>query len=149
MLCGENGMIYNFILYQGAETEFDPRIKKLFGLGGAVVLQLTENIKPNTHYLFFDNYFANYNLFEILLQKQIYAASTIRANRFLKPPFMTDRIMASKGPGTTHEIRNSDNTMALVKWYDNKAVYMCSNFIGSGTVDNVPRWDKKIRHILR
>lgn len=51
MLCGQNGMIYDFILYQGAETEFYPRIKNIFGLGGAVVLQLTENIKENKHFL--------------------------------------------------------------------------------------------------
>lgn len=45
--------------------------------------------------------------------------------------------MASKGRGTTDEIRNKEDTLGLVKWYDNKPVYMCSNIIASGEVEKV------------
>lgn len=85
-----------------------------------------------------------------MLKRKIFAASTIRVDRFSKPPFMTDNVLASIGKGTTHEIRNDENTIALLKWYDSKSVHvasnsMASNFIASGNVDNVERWDKKIK----
>ncbi|KAL4111887.1 hypothetical protein QTP88_015763 [Uroleucon formosanum] len=64
-------------------------------------------------------------------------------NRFAKPPLLNDKIMASKGQGTTDEITNIENTITLVKWYDNKSVNMCSNFIASGIPDTVQRWNKK------
>lgn len=150
VMCGSSGTIYDFLLYQGSATEFDipPQIQKQVGMGGSVVLTLTQDLEKNKHCLYFDNFFAGYNLFEILLHKKIYAASTIRVNRFSKPPFLNDKWMASKGRGTTDEIRNKEDTICLVKWYDNKPVYMCSNFIASGEVEKVKRWDKKTKQYL-
>lgn len=66
-------------------------------------------------------------------------------DRFSKPTLMNDKLIASKGKGTTHEIRNDENTITLLKWYDSKSVHMASNFIASGNVDYVERWDKKIK----
>lgn len=129
MLCGASGLIYNFIIYQGADTEFYPQLKNKFGLGASVVLQLTEHVEKNKHFLFFDNYFATFNLFEILSKRKIFAASTIRVDRFSKPPLMNDKELASIQKGVTHEIRNNENTIALLKWYDSKSVHMASNFV--------------------
>ncbi|KAL4142153.1 hypothetical protein QTP88_004670 [Uroleucon formosanum] len=143
VMCGASGLMYNFVLYQGKATEFDQHFLKQFGLGGTVVLTLVQTLEINKHFLFFDNYFSGYNLMERLTQKQIYAISTIRENRFAKPPLLNDKIMASKGQGTTDEITNIENTITLVKWYDNKSVNMCSNFIASGIPDTVQRWNKK------
>lgn len=113
MLCGANGLIHNFIIYQGTETEFFPRLKNKFGLGGTVILQLTEHVEENKHFLFFDNYFTTYNLFEILLKRKIFAASTIRVDRFSKFPLMNDKVLASLGKGATHEIRNYNITIFI------------------------------------
>jgi len=49
--------------------------------------------------------------------------------------------------GATHEIQNDENTIALVKWYDSKSVHMASNFIASGYVGYVERWDKKNKNV--
>lgn len=70
LLCGESGIVYNMILYQGASTNINVDLQKNFGLGGAVVLSLTQNIKKNRHFLYFDNFFSSYNLFYALLQKK-------------------------------------------------------------------------------
>lgn len=114
VMCGSSGTIYDFLLYQGSATEFDisPQIQKRVGMGGSVVLTLTQDLEKNKHCLYFDNFFAGYNLFEILLHKKIYAASTIRVNRFSKPPFLNDKWMASKGRGTTDEIRNKEDRLS-------------------------------------
>lgn len=50
LLCGQSGLVYNLILYQGNMIEVDDDLKKTFGVGGAVVISLTENLKPNCHY---------------------------------------------------------------------------------------------------
>lgn len=147
ILAGESGIVYDFIIYQGATTEFDESTQKKLGLGGAVVLYLTKTVKENSHYLFFDNYFSSFQLFEQLYINKIYAIGTIRANRFNKPPLLSDKVMGKMGRGTTYEIRSSktDNgcSIALVKWFDNKPVNMASNYLASGVIDEVKRYDKK------
>ncbi|XP_025194330.1 piggyBac transposable element-derived protein 4-like [Melanaphis sacchari] len=77
LLCGQSGLVYNLLLYQGSSTQIDENMQKNFGLGGAIVLKLVENVKPNKHFLFFDNYFSSYNLFCCLLKYKILAAGTI------------------------------------------------------------------------
>ncbi|XP_015371817.1 PREDICTED: piggyBac transposable element-derived protein 3-like [Diuraphis noxia] len=66
VLAGSNGMVYDFILYQGSNTEINQDLQKIFGIGGSIVLQLAEGIKKNSHYLYFDNFFSSYQLFERL-----------------------------------------------------------------------------------
>lgn len=58
--------------------------------------------------------------------------------------------MAKLGRGTTFEIRSDVKNLfsiGLVKWYINKAVTLGSNFITSGTIDTVQRYDKKKKNI--
>jgi len=50
MLCGASGVIHDFIIYQGSETEFCPQFKNKFGLGASVFLQLTEHVEENKHF---------------------------------------------------------------------------------------------------
>jgi len=50
---------------------------------------------------------------EVLNQKQIYAIGAITKNRFEKPPLLNDKIMAGKGQGSTDEITNAENNMAI------------------------------------
>ncbi|XP_050065242.1 piggyBac transposable element-derived protein 3-like [Aphis gossypii] len=144
LLCGQSGLVYNLILYQGNMIEVDDDLKKTFGVGGAVVISLTENLKPNCHYLTMDNFFTSFNLFYTLQKKQIYATGTIRTNRFNNPPFLSDKEMKKMGRGTTFEISSDipDVNLGLVKWYDNKPINLCSNVVASGKVDTIKRWDR-------
>jgi len=124
--------------------EVDDDLKKTFGVGGAVVISLTENLKPNCHYLTMDNFFTSFNLFYTLQTKQIYATGTIRTKRFSNPPFLSDKEMKKMGRGTTFEISSDipDVNLGLVKWYDNKPINLCSNVVASGKVDMIKRWDR-------
>ncbi|XP_026819434.1 uncharacterized protein LOC113558122 [Rhopalosiphum maidis] len=49
------------------------------------------------------------------------------------------------GRGTAFEVTTDMNhcNIGLVKWFDNKAVTLGSNYVTSGDVDKVERWDKK------
>lgn len=84
---------------------------------------------------------------EQLSQKQIYAVGTVRTNRFVKPPFLSDKQMSRMGRGTAYEIStNMENcNLCLVKWFDTRAVTLVSNFVGSGNSETIQRWDKKTK----
>lgn len=90
ILAGQSGIIYDFIIYQGTNTEIDERYAQ-FGQGAGTVMQLAERIKEPHHGLYFDNYFSSYHLFQWLNQKSIMAVGTIRVNRFCGPQLLSDK----------------------------------------------------------
>lgn len=144
MLCGKSGIVHDFILYQGASTEFDPVLLKKFGLGPTVVLQLCEKIiREEGHKVYFDNFFSSYHLFQALKEKQIQAAGTVRLNRFGKNiPLISDKDIMKKPRGYAEEATSRDD-ITVVKWLDNRSVTLGSNFVGKGIEDSAERWDKK------
>ncbi|XP_050066502.1 uncharacterized protein LOC126555644 [Aphis gossypii] len=51
------------------------------------------------------------------------------------------------GRGTSYEV-TSTLGVGLLKWCDNKAITMASNFITSGKPESVSRWDKKNKQYI-
>lgn len=138
LLCGQSGIVYNLLLYQGSNTHINDFMQKNYCLSGAVVLKLVKNLKPNSHYLFFDNFFSSYNVFACLLKYKIFVIGTIRCNQFCNPPFLKDKELAKMGRGTSSDVF-SNHSITLVKWFDNKVVNIGSNFIASGIPIQVKR----------
>lgn len=99
--------------------------------------------------LYFDNNFSSYHLLQILKQKGIMAACTARVNRFVKPPFLSDKVTNKKPRGFFQEVCSRDGDVTDVKWLDNKITHLASNFVGIGDKDLVKRWCKKRSDILR
>ena len=143
VLCGKSGLAYDFLLYQGSTTELNKNLYNLTGLGTEVVLHLSQRITATGHELYFDNYFSSYGLLQALKAQKVFAIGTIRINRFSNPPLMSDKDMKKKPMVYSEEVTSSDNDVVVVKWLDNKSVYLASNFLGKGQEDRVRRWDKK------
>lgn len=114
-MCGKSGYPYDFILYQGANTELNKTELSNFGHGAAAVLHLSNRITDPGHCLYFDNYFSSLNLMEILSQKQIYAAGTARINRFNNPNFSSDKLMQRMGRGSSEESFSTDGKIVILK----------------------------------
>lgn len=77
LLCGTSGLVYDLLMYQVEHTEINEQAKQMYGFGGAVVLKLISDIvKPNQHYLYFDNFFTSYNLIHALDEMKIYACKS-------------------------------------------------------------------------
>ena len=142
VLCGKSGVAYDFLIYQGSSTEFNEETLKKYGLGAATVLHLSQRISNEGHKLYFDNYFSSYQLLQTLKSKKIFAAGTVRVNRFYKPPLLEDKSLKHTGRGSYDEVTNEDGDVVLVKWMDNRSVILASNFVGVGSLDEVSRWDK-------
>lgn len=116
----ETGYLFQFDLYtgkKGANSEM--------GLGESVVLQLTQSLKGLGCEMYFDNFFNSPRLQNLLSQRDIMACGTVRQNKKNMPKgFPTDKEM-KRGDISTF----SCDGMSCVKWMDNKAVFMLSNFI--------------------
>ena len=57
-LCGQSGILYDFVLYQGTETELPENILKKHGFGATIVLHFSmSNLEKNGHVIPFDNFF--------------------------------------------------------------------------------------------
>ncbi|CAJ1087319.1 piggyBac transposable element-derived protein 3-like [Xyrichtys novacula] len=139
----------NNCVFQGATMEISQQHRKQLGLGAGVVYHLIQRITGANHKLYYDNYFTTYNLLELLAERKIHAAGKTRVCRFTRPPLQSDKEMAKKPRGSCNEVVSRDGKVVLVKWYDNRAVVMASNFVGVGRMDEVQRWDKKTAQFLK
>lgn len=145
IICGKNGLPYDFFIYQGSTTELSPTNLKKYGFCASVVLHLVNRLDRRGHQLYCDNYFTTYQLLETLKDKQLNVAGTIRVNRFSNPPLLSDKEMSKKGRGYCDSVVSQNGKVVLVKWQDNKSVNIASNFVGVGTSDTARRWDKKLK----
>ncbi|XP_063237795.1 piggyBac transposable element-derived protein 3-like [Bacillus rossius redtenbacheri] len=148
-LCGKSGLAYDFVIYQANMAEIDPGNQKLYGLAPSVVLQLAKRIGDEKgHKLYFDNYFSSYALFQVLLERGVYAAGTVRINRFGNTTLISDKDAMKKERGFCEEVTNREENVTLTKWVDNKTVVMGSNFVGKGKTDIVDRWSKTLKKYI-
>ncbi|XP_046401535.1 piggyBac transposable element-derived protein 3-like [Ischnura elegans] len=115
----------------------------MYGLGPSVILHLCKRVSLTGHELYYDNYFSSYNLLQVLKAKKIFAAGTIRINRFSNPPVISDKEGKKRERGYSQEVSSLDGDVVVVKWLDNRGVVLASNYIGIGEEDKVKRWDKK------
>jgi hypothetical protein len=144
MLCGESGIIYNSIVYQGSITPVDSELREKFGSTGAIVLYLANRIPSGHGYkVFFDNYFTSIPLLSDLLEKRIFAAGTVRRNRLSNCPLKSDAQLKKDGRGSCDNCVTKDGKIAVVKWFDNRAVTLASTFLSDNAQDLVKRWSKK------
>ncbi|KAJ8868021.1 hypothetical protein PR048_031830 [Dryococelus australis] len=134
----ENGIMNDFVSYQGSTTELDKDHVVKFEPGAYVVLHLTSLVHQKNHKLFFDNYFTLYNLLEVLASRKIWAAGTVRTNQFANPPLTSDTEI-KKERDYAEEICSKNGDIVMVKWSDNRPVVQASNFISVGEMDEVKR----------
>jgi len=63
MLCGESGVVYDFVLYQGANTEIDLQVQKQFGQGPGFVLHLCKIVKKKINIFFTSTIIFHHSIF--------------------------------------------------------------------------------------
>lgn len=82
-LCSATGYLFKFIPYAGAAEGYDRQV----GLGAEVVLRLLESVEfPESHKVYFDNFFTSYYLMCLLSERRFCATGTVRSNRIGKAP---------------------------------------------------------------
>ncbi|XP_049307799.1 piggyBac transposable element-derived protein 3-like [Bactrocera dorsalis] len=148
VLCGKSGFPYEFELYQGKNTNLDENLVRTVGFSSAIVLHLCKRLTKSGHNLYFDNFFNSYNLLEILSQRNINAAGTARVNRFGRTTFVSDKDLLKQGRGSSDCLVSTDGKICIVKWLDNKPIYLASNFVAIGEQDVAKRFCKKTKKTI-
>ena len=142
-LCGESGMPYNFVAYQGKSTKFTDEYKDL-GVSGAVVMTLIEDrLKHENYRLFFDNYFTSPGLVKVLQEKGVYCTGTLRSNRAGHLPIKPNSELSKMGRGSMDGCTSGDGSMCIVKWNDNSLVTVLSSaYDWKRNISQVTRYDR-------
>ncbi|KRY87817.1 PiggyBac transposable element-derived protein 1, partial [Trichinella pseudospiralis] len=104
--------------------------------------------KHKGYKVFFDNYFAFFELQEALLRDGIHSVATIRSNRLRGCPVMPSNELKRKGRGATDFCCTRDNKLCVVKWFDNQEVILTSTYKCVDPVEPVRRWDKRQRQFI-
>ena len=140
MICtGKYGNIIKTELYGGkthesANAELLKSSKVVWDL--AKVLPDGKNFK-----LAFDNWFSS-ELFSMLSSRGIFCISTFQLTRFKGLSYIEDKQMKTTGRGTFIEKQGiwKNTTISAVKWYENRPVYIASNYIIASPPTIVKRW---------
>ena len=142
--CSASEFFHNFAVYQGKGTGLDEELVPNCGLGGSVVLQLSESLPRNHQYkMFGDNLSTKFGM-AVKVWKRGYThfLGIIQANRCHKATLKTDKQLQELGRGFMHSVFDKDRNMVLVKSYDNKAVTLSGIYIGIEPVGKVKRYDR-------
>lgn len=124
----KSGFISKFQVYQGKDKIVDTTdIQKKYGMGGKVVITMSEALLQNKHKLFFDNYFSSIPLMEFLKAENTPACATIRSDRKGLPTLKDGKAM-ERGDS---DFRVSNTGIIYFRWKDSKPVHFISNYHGS------------------
>ncbi|XP_065322553.1 piggyBac transposable element-derived protein 3-like [Gordionus sp. m RMFG-2023] len=131
MRCDNSGYMNDFNIYVGKNKEVESN------LGYNVVTKFCEGLQ--NHKIFFDNYFTSYTLMADLKKKGIYASGTLNKNR----RYLPIKNMETKLKRGEFDWRSDKNNISIIKWRDNRDVFIMSNYIDPRSVDTVKRKNKK------
>ncbi|XP_055087231.1 piggyBac transposable element-derived protein 3-like [Periophthalmus magnuspinnatus] len=138
---GVTGLVYDFEIYTGKGTVTNERG---LGVAGEVVLRLVSEVPKGLNYkCYFDNWFTSPELIVELKKMGILTVATINRNRVRGCTLKSDKELSKAGRGAYEVKYEITSGMAIVKWYDNKAVLLVSSFIGPDPVDRCRRWSKE------
>ncbi|XP_036412767.1 piggyBac transposable element-derived protein 3-like [Colossoma macropomum] len=136
--CSSSGILCDFVVYQGGTGK-----KTLLGMGGDVVVKLCETLPSNQNYkVFADNFFSSAPLVLKLLQREIYFVGTLRSNRLAGCQLEDEKDLAKRGRGSFDVRVEKEESIAIVKWYDNRSVTLISSYCAIEPQDKVRRWSK-------
>ena len=130
----KSGCLFKFDLYTGKKCGHVQ-----YGLGEAVVLQLTEKIRNIGCHIFIDNFFNSPALQTMLLQNKIFSAGTVIANRKNLPKA---NVPSDKSMKRGDVACFTSNGIFYVKWMDKKAAYMVSNYLSAFPTTEIKRRKK-------
>lgn len=144
---GVSGIVNDFLMYGGEDTfrgySFTTEEEQL-GMSGKVVVALCKSIQNlQCQIVYFDNFFCSLELILWLRDEYgIFSLGTLRANRLRGCPLKADKQLAKSGRGSYDQKVDDDKKIAIIKWYDNRAVVLASSYVASEPVTTIKRYSK-------
>jgi hypothetical protein len=144
VLASPEGLVLDFVIYQGADTyrPVPPEVK--IGAGGLVIAHLSETLSRGTC-IYCDRYFTGAGMIRYMLTKDIYITGTVMKNRLPKDvaKLKDDKALAKMGRGACEVLVSNDHKVAVTTWFDNKPIIMASSIHSKHEEDTCRRWSKK------
>lgn len=138
-ICGSNGYCYKFDLYAGKAVSSVQQ-----PLGTRVVKGMLECVTdPNSHMVFFDNFFNSHDLLVELREMGFRATGTLRKNRVSRCPLQSDKALQKMKRGSYDAQFDSKNNITILKWNDNNCVTIGTNFDEIKPLQTVVRHQKR------
>ncbi|GBM29756.1 PiggyBac transposable element-derived protein 1 [Araneus ventricosus] len=148
VMCTTYGLPLDFIFYEGKGTDVQsPEDTSDLDLGGKIALKLSDSLQPWSSF-YVDRYFTSELLFDILLNREVFATGTLMKNKVPKlTELQTDRYMKRNGRGSVDQIVRNDKRCCLVKWFDNRGVLLLSTKSGKLPMEKCSLWSKKKKYL--
>jgi hypothetical protein len=146
---GSSGIVYQFEVYQGSGT-FSGSVDPSLGTGGSVVYKLCADVPRKRGYkIFADNFFSSINLVNKFSSEGIFYCGTIRANRIpASCPLKSQADLKRSGRGSSDFKTDRTKSLTIVRWFDNKAVSLISNFVGVEPENTCERFDRRTKQTV-
>ena len=125
-----SGYIWNFFVYLGKDTQYNPNIPEEKPMGSKVVLTLASPLFGKGYCINMDNFFSSPELFDELCEENTDAVGTLRANRKGVP----NEIRSKRLQRGEIKAMYRDKLMVL-KWKDKKDIYMISTIHDASTTN--------------
>lgn len=139
-MCGEDGYCYNFSLYCGKES--GQNLEE--SLGTRVVTKMLSVVEnPESHVIYFNNFFSSQALYLKLTEMGFRATGTIRENRTHNCLIKSAKEMQKLQRGSYDYQFDEENEICIVKWNDNKCVSVATNFDTIEPLATVQRWSRE------
>ena len=137
------GYIWDFFLYIGKDTIYNPEIAVDQPMGSKVIYTLVKPLFDKGYCIYMDNFFSSPQLYEVLCQNNTDAVGTLRANRKGVPKELTNKKL-KKGEIEAMYCRR----LMVLKWKDKKDVHMISTYHDDSTKEVGRHNARKIKPVV-
>ena len=146
-LTSSTGYLYQFQPYLGKDSANENQ-----PLGGRVITKLISVIPEDdieNHELFFDNFFTSVDTMAMLKDRKLKATGTIREGRTNKCPLREPADVVKNTERGFHDYRFDDkNEVLVVRWHDNKAVSIATNYDKVTPLTQVKRFSQREKRMV-
>ena len=132
----DTGYVLKFSVYEGRSS--NGTVEK--GLGGKVIMDLTENFHERYHQVYFDNFFTGIDVMLNLLRRGTYACGTMRSDRKGFPVTLKEIMKKGLPNRGDHRAVRNGNVIVTV-WQDTKAI-SCASTNANNTTTQITRKQK-------
>ena len=134
--------MYAFDLYTGKSNK-EKTSESFLGLEGNIVVDLLQIVEKEYHTVYFENFYASSDLLAYLNDAGYYACGTMQENHTANCPLVDKKVVGKKEREWYKSWFEENNQVCIIRWNDNQAVTMGSNFLALDPVDHVSHFSRK------
>ncbi|XP_049815972.1 uncharacterized protein LOC126263013 [Schistocerca nitens] len=145
-MANPNDIPLDFCMYEGKGKEIQSEKvppPETLDVGGRVVLKLSDTLTEKSS-IYVDRYFTAVPLLDKLLRdRNITATGTIMLSQIPRSIRFEEDATMRETRGSHDQLVRNDGNLAIIKWFDNRAIYWTSTESGVESIEKCTQWSKK------